>query len=104
MLTKIIDEEEESLSIDAVDPQDSQEDDGAIAGLDATHTKFLKILAQQYTWGRDALESKASELNLMLDGALEVLNDAAFDSCEEPLTDGDDPIELDADVLEQLEP
>ena len=78
------------------------ESEDLVLGLDALHTKFLRILTQQSSWSRDALESKASKLNLLLDGALEVINDTAFDVCDEPLTDGDDPIELDNDVLEQL--
>ena len=40
----------------------------------------------------------------MLDGALEVINDSAFDTCDEALTDGEDPIEINAEVLEQLLP
>ncbi|PZO60801.1 MAG: hypothetical protein DCF15_01435 [Phormidesmis priestleyi] len=74
------------------------------SGLDKLHTRFLGILAQQHSWNRAALESKAAELNLLLDGALEVINDTAFDVCDEPLTDGEDPINLDTDVLEQLLP
>ncbi|NEO86861.1 MAG: hypothetical protein F6J87_21775 [Spirulina sp. SIO3F2] len=73
-----------------------------IAGLDGPHSQLLQAIAQQTQWSREAAEALAEELALMLDGALEVLNDAAFEQCDEALTDGDDPIELDPDVLEQL--
>jgi len=80
------------------------EDEVSIAGLDALHSQFLRAIAQQPSWNRDDLEAQADELGLMLDGALEIINDAAFDHCDAPLTDGDDPIELDTDVLAELLP
>jgi TerB-C domain len=38
----------------------------------------------------------------MLDGALEVINDAAFDRCDEAVIEGDDPFEVNSDVLQEL--
>ncbi|MEM8641374.1 MAG: TerB N-terminal domain-containing protein [Cyanobacteria bacterium P01_G01_bin.54] len=73
-----------------------------VAGLDGPHSQFLQAIAGQTHWPREVAETLAEGLGLMLDGALEVLNDAAFEQCDEALTDGDDPIELDPDVLEQL--
>jgi tellurite resistance protein len=96
--------EEEETEVGGSSSRPAPESDVSIAGLDALHSQFLLAIAQQPSWNRDTLEAKADELGLMLDGALEVINDAAFDTCDDPLTDGDDPIELDPDVLQQLLP
>ena len=48
------------------------------------------------------LEELAEALGLMLDGALDRLNEAAFERCEAPLWEGDDPIEIDSVTAEDL--
>lgn len=87
---------------EAPEPARIVESEAAMAGLDSLHSQLLLAIAQQTTWQREALEAQADELGLMLDGALEVINEVAFDACDDPLTDGDDPIAIDTDVLEQL--
>ena len=62
-----------------------------ITGLDAAHSQLLQALAQKTEWQRAELEAIALALNLMLDGALEVINEAAFDQCDEAVIEGDDP-------------
>jgi hypothetical protein len=37
----------------------------------------------------------------MLDGALERINEAAFDAHDGPLTEGDDPVTINRDILEK---
>jgi hypothetical protein len=39
----------------------------------------------------------------MLEGALLSINEAAFDANDSPFTEGDDPIEVNAEILEKLE-
>ena len=45
----------------------------------------------------------SADLDLMLDGALERINEASFDAHDMPFTEGEDPVEVNADVLEKLE-
>jgi hypothetical protein len=73
-----------------------------IAGLDASHSELLLALTQQRIWQREALEPIATKLNLMLDGALEVINEVAFDRCDAALVEEHDAIEVDVDVLREL--
>jgi uncharacterized tellurite resistance protein B-like protein len=73
-----------------------------IAGLDQAHSELLFTLKKQELWQRGELEAIATRLDLMLDGALEVINEAAFDRCDEAVTEGDDPIEVNSDVLREL--
>lgn len=75
---------------------------GEVIGLDVAHSTFLQILSQQLHWTREDLAQQAQQADLLLDGALEVINDIAFDRCDEALTDGEDPIELNPDVLQVL--
>jgi hypothetical protein len=37
-----------------------------------------------------------------LDGSIETINEAAFDACEEPVLEGDNPIEINIAVLSAL--
>jgi hypothetical protein len=72
------------------------------AGLDEAHTSFLHILSQQPSWNRQELVQVAQDNGLLLDGVLEVINEAAIERCDDVLTEGDDPIELNPDVLQEL--
>ncbi len=72
------------------------------AGLDEAHATFLHILSQQPSWNRQDLIEVAQNNGLLLDGVLEVINEAAIERCDDALTEGDDPIELNPDVLQEL--
>lgn len=71
-------------------------------GLDSAHATFLKTLQQQTMWSREELMGIAQRLDLLLDGALELINEAAFERCDEALTEGEDPLEVNPDVLQEL--
>ncbi len=71
-------------------------------GLDAAHATFLQTLKQQPKWSREELMGVAQRLDLLLDGALELINEAAFERCDEALTEGEDPLEVNLDVLQEL--
>jgi hypothetical protein len=73
-----------------------------VAGLDNDHTAFLLTLSKQTYWQRNELAAIALQFNLMLDGALETINELAFDRCDEPIFEGNDHIEVNADVLQEL--
>ena len=60
-----------------------------------------QILAKA-SWTRAELLALASPLNLMLDGALERINDAAFDAHDIPFTEGEDPVETNPEIMEIL--
>jgi tellurite resistance protein len=72
-----------------------------LVGLDAAHTAFARQLISRAQWTREELLDLASDLDLMLDGALERINEAAFDAHDGPLTEGDDPVTINRDILEK---
>ena len=73
-----------------------------LPGLDAPHDAFARVLLARHQWSRNELKDVANDLELMLDGALERLNDAAFDAYDAPFTEGDDAIEINPDIKEKL--
>lgn len=81
----------------------SDAEEVTLAGLDAVHSRFLRQLATQDDWQRADLEAVADRHALLLDGALETINEAAFDACEAPCIDEDDDgITLDREIYEEM--
>lgn len=72
-------------------------------GLDEPHAALLRLLLSRPDWSRAELEDAAADLDLMLDGALEQINEAAFDAFDEPLLEGDDPVAVNIDLIEKIE-
>lgn len=86
-------------------PDDDTEEQAAapagLAGLDEAHTSFVRMLLSRPSWSRQELLDVAEDLELMLDGALERINDASFDAHDAALTDGDDPVVVNQEILEK---
>lgn len=74
-----------------------------LMGLDELHTAFARLLISRPQWTREELQDVAADMDLMLDGALERINEAAYDSYDIPFTEGDGPIEVNAEVLEKID-
>jgi TerB-C domain len=71
-------------------------------GLDDAHRSFLARLAQRPSWPRSEVDSIATSLGLMPDGALEIVNEAAFDTVGEPAFEGSDPVEINMYVAKEI--
>ena len=74
----------------------------SIAGLDLATSAFLRYVSSKRTWSREELEIAAADRALLLDGSIETINDAAFEVCDEPALEGDNPIEINGAVLSAL--
>jgi len=72
------------------------------AGLDAAHSALLGRLAARLSWPRDDFGQMATDLGLLPDGALEALNEAAFEAVGEPVCEGSDPIEINSYAVEEM--
>lgn len=70
----------------------------SVWGLDATHSAFVYQLVQQAQWTRAELLALAQPLDLLLDGALALINEAAFDHHDDMLIEGDDPFSINPDL------
>lgn len=82
---------------DAEQPQEP-----ALMGLDVEHSALVRTLLTRVHWARVELEELATDRGLMLDGALEQLNDAAFEKYDKPLLEGEDPVDINQEVAREM--
>jgi len=75
----------------------------SILGLDKSHALLARKLLSRPQWCREELLAMAAGLELMLDGALELINEASFDIYGLAFAEGDDPFVINPEVLEQIE-
>jgi hypothetical protein len=73
-----------------------------LSGLDSAHLEFANSLLLQPKWHKESLLALADSLGLMLEGAIEQINDASFDAYNMSFTEGDDPLEVNPEILEIL--
>jgi TerB-C domain len=107
MLSKVFEEQEPAAPVAAPLPldhveRDSDEKTPRLLGLDPEHSAFLRVLLTRPSWTRAELADIAADMELMLDGALERVNEAALDAYDNRIADGDDPIEIAQDLLENV--
>ncbi len=74
-----------------------------LLGLDEAHSALARLLLSRPEWTRDELGDAAADLDLMVDGAIETLNEAAFDLHDVPFTEGEDVVIVNPELLERLE-
>jgi hypothetical protein len=74
----------------------------SVAGLDSPHSTLLRLLAGRNTWTRAELEHRCAELKLLPDGAIDRLNEAAYDAAGDPLVEGEDPIDINTEVAQEM--
>lgn len=103
LLSKIFAEEPTSVPLPVTAEPEPESEAHSPLGLDEVHSIFLRLLLSRPEWTRSELEDAAADLELMLDGALEQINEAAFDAFDEALCEGDDPIEVHTYLLEKIE-
>ena len=63
----------------------------------------MRLLISRDVWTRAELEDLASDRGIMLDGALEHINEAFLDAHGETLLDGDDLFQINKTVAKELE-
>jgi uncharacterized tellurite resistance protein B-like protein len=103
LLAKVFTDDQVEEPEQSIEPVESATETSAdVVGLDLEHSAFLRLLISRAEWSRSELEAAASDMELMLDGALEQINDMAFERFDMPVTEGDDPIEINTDILEEL--
>ena len=100
LLTSVFAEEEPETVAPA--QADSTAPADLLWGLDAAHSQFLRLIVGRPMWARAELLQLTNEHGLMLDGALERLNEAAYDLFDMPLTEGDDPVEVTEELRSEV--
>lgn len=105
LLANIFKEEDPAVSLQPeVEAEiETAEPSKGILGLDEAHTALARMLLSRPGWSREELLDVSADLDLMLDGALEHINEAAFDTHRMPFLEGEDPVTVNAEILEKLE-
>jgi len=105
LLSKVF-EDQEHLSSPSVVPAEREPEvldrEPRLLGLDPEHSAFLRVLLTRPSWSRMELDDIAADMELMLDGALERVNEAALDAFEQRVAEGDDPVEIARELLEEV--
>jgi len=101
VLAEVFEEEDETAEPPApLEPEEGP----SLCGLDAVHSRFLLELAERTRWERVEIEALAERVGVFPDGALELINDAAFEACGDPLLEGDEVVEIDREILQEMIP
>ena len=90
------DDDEES-----VDDSVTEADDG-FSGLDTPHRAVVSVLITRHRWTEDEIAGLADEHQLMAAGALEAINEWAFDRFNDALIEEYDGYEINADIVQHL--
>jgi uncharacterized tellurite resistance protein B-like protein len=102
MLAEIFNEDEAPSDQPAVEESVVKPKTEGLLGLDEVHSTMARTLMSRAVWSRAELGDVAADLDLMLDGALETLNEAAFDAHDIAFIEGDDSITVNPELLEKL--
>lgn len=86
----------------AVEGDDIDEAPPILLGLDAVHSALLETLMTRKSWDREELEELAADRDLMLDGALEHINEASFDAIDMPMIEEGDPLTLNEEAVREV--
>ena len=88
--------------VDEDDVADAAAADIAEGLLDPAHAELVQFLASRPRWPRSEFDAVSNKLGLLPSGAIETINDAAFEQCDEPLIEGDDPLDMNEYALKEL--
>jgi uncharacterized tellurite resistance protein B-like protein len=101
VLTTIFAVEEESAASSSVVTTSTV--DQRFAGLDKAYAALVQRLLAQSEWERNAFEAIARELGLMPDGALEAMNEWAFERFDEAFAEDGDVIAINRTLIEEID-
>lgn len=107
LLSKVFEEDTPAdlplpAGVDDAEPRESSAGASGLLGLDAEHSAFLRVLLTRHSWSRAELTDIAADMELMLDGTLERINETALQKFDALLAEGDDPIEIAQDLMESV--
>jgi uncharacterized tellurite resistance protein B-like protein len=106
LLSRVFEEEVPAMPIAEVGMEDSAPEPSErvprLLGLDGEHSAFLRVLLTRHSWARAELSDIAADMEMMLDGALERVNEATLEVFDARIAEGDDPIEIAQDLIESV--
>ena len=92
------DVEETHINID----EENIEIDSPLSTLDEAHQNFFNRLITKELWKKEEIQIISKELGLMADGAMEVLNEWAFENANAPLIEDGEEIYIDIELAKEI--
>lgn len=102
VLEGIFSDQSEEEAVATPEPAPIQHPSTPLNALDEVHQNLLHRLIAQETWERSAIHEMCKELGLMVDGAMEILNEWAFDNANAPLIDDGEPVYIDVNLAKEI--
>ena len=106
LLGNIFTDDAEPEAIMVATPIENEPDtampESRLLGLDGAHSAFVRMLLSRPLWSRNELADVAIDSEVMLDGALERINEATLDAWDIVCAEGDDPIEINLEIINKL--
>lgn len=75
---------------------------GSILGLSLAQSAFLRVVVSKPSWTRAELEAIASDHQILLDGAIDAINEKTLDKFSEPLLEGNERIDVNSAALKEI--
>ncbi|MGL5336011.1 MAG: TerB N-terminal domain-containing protein [Enterovibrio sp.] len=95
--TIFIDDQQDTHELDENKPNTV-----APIALDQAHNSLFKQLITKEHWDRKDVLAVCESLKLMLDGAIETINDWAYEQAEAPVIEDDEDIYIDLEIANEL--
>ncbi|WP_114195689.1 TerB N-terminal domain-containing protein [Edaphovirga cremea] len=70
--------------------------------LDEAHRQLYNQLSEKDKWARNEVMELCHQLGLMVNGAIETINDWSYEQVEAPVLDDDDDIYVDLEIAQEL--
>ena len=76
--------------------------ESVVKGLDTIHSQLYQQLISKEVWQREEAEVLCESLHLMINGAIETINDWAYDNVDAPVLEENDEVIIDFEIVEEL--
>ena len=81
---------------------EDSDNEAIIDGLDSSHSQLYQKLISAEVWQRETVNEFCETLNLMINGAIETINNWAYDNVDAPVLEDDDEVIVDFEIVEEL--
>lgn len=83
-------------------PIENLDNEVVVNGLDSSHSQLYQKLISAEVWQREAVNELCESLNLMINGAIETINDWSYDKVDAPVLEDDDEVVVDFEIVDEL--
>lgn len=102
LLGAVFSESREDLETVTDESAECDVDSQRLLDLDLGHSQLLAVLLSRAEWSREEFSEICLDHGLMVDGAIERINEASFDKVQQAIIEGDDPLEVRQDLLSEV--